>query len=330
MAISETISVPKFRSTKRLILWVERANRRVRLPPDSERCFFKDNGECSSTKARNASRYADYVGVLDEQFENIIKADCDSICRYAKILASVCKPLPVHMEEELKASPSSIYDYAMTRKFHPAVYNPIRLPEYLENNLNSPTHCIKYAKEVLAGRLPKHIEEKIFSSDPIANARNFVQYAGALGPIEELEYILVSGGSDQVFQYEKVLKQNKRELSQTLIDSFAGDSLALLRFAKSTGKRLPKHLEDTLSDPEICISYATDILHHRLPEHLELVFLKDVRYAYRYAMNVVRGLSSPRLPEELHAFMLMKSFESPNDNQIKDYISNCESAEKFV
>jgi hypothetical protein len=325
------MSIPKFRSTKRFIQWVEKYNRRVRLPADSERCFFKDNGEGCTTKARNASRYADYVGVLDERFENIIKTDCDSIVRYSKTLAGNGKVLPRHMEEELKSSSSSIYDYAIVRKYNSTAYPESRLPEYLEDSITSSSHCIKYAKEILQGRLPKHIEDRLFCSDAHANARNFVQYATAVGPIEELEHILLfQGGSDHIFQYEKILKNNKRELSQSMIDTFSGDNSALLKFARSTGKRLPKHLEDTLDDPLTCLSYAQDVLKHRLPEHLELVFMKDHVLAYRYSMAVVRGMSSPRLPEELHAFMLMKSFENPNDNQIKDYINNCERAEKLV
>jgi hypothetical protein len=80
-----------------------------------------------------------------------------------------------------------------------------------------------------------------------------------------------------------------------------------------------------MDDPRFCFTYSKEVLKGRLPSHLESVFFKDSYIASRYAFEVIRGFSSVRLPEELHNFMVMKSFEDPENKYVKSYIEASEN-----
>lgn len=321
--------------------WVERWNRRTRLPSECERCFFKQNGESEILKARLASRYAEHVGVLDDQFENLIKTDAQSIVRYATVLARGGRVVPSFMEEQLKGDNSHLYDYARVRSSFPNLYPTARLPEELEqtfaiNHANASV-LTRYARDVLKSRLPREVEQKLFAGDEHTVARLVYSYAEAVSAFEPMDFELeklISLNADCLFNYHNhVAWSQKKTLDTRLWDNLAGNSQALLRYASQIIKgRLPKHLEDTLDDPRVCLTYAKDILKSRLPEHLENVFLKDVDCAYNYAFTIIRGFSSPKLPEVLHSMMLMKSYDPNhvNDRYIKEYVRECERADKGI
>lgn len=131
---------------------------------------------------------------------------------------------------------------------------------------------------------------------------------------------------DNLFDYMKNL-HGRDESADHLLDSLAGDSRNLYRWAKLTNSRLPKHLEDTISDPRYAFLYSKELLLGRLPAHLEEVFFADAEgyYAAKYAFEVIRGFASVRLPEALHTFMVMKSFEDPENENVKAYVKAAES-----
>lgn len=327
---TSTFVIPKFRSTRRLIQWVERWNRRTRLPSASEKCFFNDK-ESPLLKAKNVVRYAEHVGPLEREFEELMVCDPSSIVRYGSVLASGQKTLPDFLEKELVGKDSELYSYAILRSRNPTLY-VARLPQYLEDSMEHPDRLTAYARDVIGGRLPEHIEQKIFHQNtkhcPSSMARFVYNYFDVVGKLDlEMELMLL-GSVDLTFNYVSKLRRANKEVNPKLYDAMAGNNDALLKLARMEGKRLPKHLEDTLNDPPTCLTYAKEILKGRLPEHLEMVFLKDYRYAYRYAFDVIRGFATVQLPGELHSLMLMKSFENPNDHQIKEYISACEGPEK--
>ena len=327
-----TFVVPKFRSTRRLVLWLERWNRRTRLPPASEKCFFNDK-ENPIIIAKNVARYAEYVGPLDREFEDLLVSDPGSILRYATVLAGATKTLPERLEKELVGKCSELYSYAILRSRNPTLY-VARLPQYLEDSMESAERLIMYARDVIGGRLPEHIEKKIFFQNekhsPTIMARFVYGYFEVIGQLDFEMELLLLGSVDQTFNYISKLRRANKEINPKLYDAMAGNNDALIKLARMEGKRLPKHLEDTLDDPATCMSYAKEIVKGRLPEHLEMVFMKDYRYAYRYAFEIIRGFASVQLPGDLHSLMLMKSFECPHDPQIKEYISSCEGPEKSL
>jgi hypothetical protein len=155
----------------------------------------------------------------------------------------------------------------------------------------------------------------------------YAMFVGPLGP--ELEALLAPN-HDSIVSYVINMKSkwagasNGEEYAPAVVDELAGDSRRLCRVAQSIG-RLPEHLENTIDEPRCALIYATDVLKGRLPRHLEDVFFKDTHYAAKYAFEVIRGFSSARLPDELHSFMVMKSFEKPDDEDIRTYMEATES-----
>ena len=176
-------------------------------------------------------------------------------------------------------------------------------------------------------RLPPDRESVFFSTkkdSPKEVAACVAKYAGWAGRLgAELEALLVHD-RDSVVDYIPRVVGKGQEVSGFLMDSLAGDSRNLLRAAKYVG-RLPDHLERAISEPRYAFLYAKDVLRGRLPRHLEDVFFKDAFWAAKYAFEVIRGFASVRLPEELHTFMVMKSFQDPNNEYIRTYMEASES-----
>lgn len=187
-------------------------------------------------------------------------------------------------------------------------------------------HWIK--KTGYTGRLPADVENVFFKTkkeDPHTVAVNLADYslrAGRVSP--ELEALLVSF-PDQIYFYYRNTRGTNNRLSERLENALSGDSKNLCLYAQALNERLPKHLEDTITEPRYLYEYARTVLRGRAPEHLEQCFFKDIRYASKYAFDVIRGFASVKLPEALHNFVVMKSFETPDDYCVKAYIEASES-----
>lgn len=81
------------------------------------------------------------------------------------------------------------------------------------------------------------------------------------------------------------------------------------------GKRLPKKYEEkVLQDKEWFIVYTLYVLKKRLPREYEDK-LDDPKFAFMYSKFALQG----KLPDHLHNFMLMKSFECPDNSFVKGY-----------
>lgn len=174
-------------------------------------------------------------------------------------------------------------------------------------------------------RLPPDREEVFFKEDvdPKQQAHHVYAYAMFVGErlSPRFESILVHNHTC-LLQYMKC--QIGKEDDISLLDHLKGDSKCLYHWASWTGRRLPSHLEDSIDDPYYALKYATDVVRGRLPDHLEKVFFKSAQHASEYAFEVIRGFSPIRLPDDLHNFMVMKSFEDPNDSSVKEYMEACD------
>jgi hypothetical protein len=179
----------------------------------------------------------------------------------------------------------------------------------------------------LEGRRLPPDREQAFSrtkkEEPREVAACVAKYAGWVGRVPEFEGLLV-GHNDSVVSYIRTVRNKGDEVSSALVDSLAGDSRNLYRWAKDCG-RLPSHLEDTISEPRFLFLYAKEVLRGRLPSHLEACFFGDSYHLARYAFDIIRGFAPVRLPDELHTCMVMKSFEEPDNDHIRAYMEACES-----
>lgn len=176
-------------------------------------------------------------------------------------------------------------------------------------------------------RLPPDSERVFFRTkketpqDVAACVARYSSWVGSLGP--ELESLLVHS-KDSVAQYIRSVHNRDGEYGESLLGVLAGDSRNLHRVSKDIG-RLPEGLERTITDPRYAFLYAKEVLRGRLPLEMESAFFGDAYYAAKYAFEVIRGFAPCRLPEELHTFMVMKSFEEPDNEHIRTYMEAAES-----
>ena len=179
------------------------------------------------------------------------------------------------------------------------------------------------------GRLPSEIEEVFFKSkeDAYVIAQNVADYAHYVGRLELRFEKLMVGHPDAAFNYLTNVRHDGGELNPELLNTLKGHGGYLVQWSKIVASRLPPELEDTLKDADAryAYQYAKEVLCGRLPEHLEDVFFKDETIAARYAFDVIRGFSSVMLPEALHSFMILKSYENPNNSWVKSYVEASEN-----
>jgi hypothetical protein len=210
----------------------------------------------------------------------------------------------------------------MNDTFHiPRFRSAKRLVAWMENNwCNLPDP-----------RLPLDREQVFFKTkkeDPREVAICIAKYARWAGRLPECERLLL-GQNESVLAYLRAVKKKGDTISELLVDSLAGDSRNLYRLAEEIG-RLPEHLENTISETRYLFYYAKEVLHGCLPSHLERGLLGDEYYLAKYAFEVIRGFAPCRLPDVLHNFMVMKSFELPDNEHIRAYMEACESNPNMV
>lgn len=178
-------------------------------------------------------------------------------------------------------------------------------------------------------RLPPDREEVFFKTkkeEPHYVAANLANYCWIVGKVDERLEGLLKSHPTPVIEYARMCHHRGfGEISEDLKNSIKTYSSALYYLAELYGKRLPVELEDCFDDPRWAFQYSKEILRGRLPSHLESVFFKDTAYASRYAFEVIRGFAPVKLPDDLHSFMIMKSFENPDDDYIKEYMQASES-----
>lgn len=285
--MSDTINIPKFRTTTRLVQYVRRNRIPARLPADSERCFFRSK-ETPERVSANLVAYAVWVGPLGPELESLL--DEQSALTYAR---DRCR----------KAIRPS--DFILDR---------IRPRDLL---YLSQYWCQHF------GRLPERLERKIVEPSLLAD------YASRVGPLEpHLEDLILQDG-DAVMKYIDTLQDHQREISDRYLRALVGRDGHFVKLATQyLNRRLPDYLEESISSPEVALNYARHVVKGRLPAKVEEALQRDHRCAVKYAFEVIRGMSDPRLPDSIHAFVVMKSFENPNDGEIRRYIQEVDRLSK--
>lgn len=317
--------IPKFRLTSRLVKWIEEEYYgQTRLPKNIEEVFFKSK-EDQQTIANNLIRYAQRVSQdnLDSGLEGVIKKCPSAVVQYIHHLTSHSKPISSDLIPVLKGHGEQIAQVAQSVG---------RLKEY-EDDIQHPEHFVNYINNIRVfegktNRIPE-MEKRIFDPNKfpaVKIAECLVRYATFIGqPLPEELKVLLKGHGNQILEYATLLQNWGKPLDEDLRDSLAGDDSNLYRYAKNNlRKRLPNHLEKTMSDPQTLLNYAKHIVKGRLPEELENHFAKEIRLASQYAFEVIRGFACVRLPDVVHTAMIMNSAAYPNDYHIKQYVNECE------
>lgn len=305
------LHTPKFRTVGRLTDWVRRRRIAVRLSPDREQVFFKTAKDDPKSAATHLVKYAEWVGPLDAGLENLLRADPACVMAYGEVIARRFVKLPDHLHSCLAGN------YQLL----------IRLVRHLSGT-NAACMSSRLSPE-LEGTIFDDLKYPDLQACEKARASRAASYAEHVGKLDKSMEDIICGNADQILKYASVLKRVGQTLPQEMMLRLSGNSSSLYNLARNhIGGRLPSELEDSMDDPESLYNYAKNVVKGRLPEHLELVFLKDHRHALRYAFDVVRAFASVRLPDELHAMLILKSYENPNDMDIKHYVRETEKCDR--
>lgn len=315
------MNVPKFRVPHRLIAWMQANGVRERIP-SSEGIFFKRG---LSNPGWACVQYARQVGKLPPEMEAQVLLNPVASVEYAGLLM---RETPDRVLDACVAGgPSCLVKLA--GKFHG------RIPERLEAFIDTPMDYKSYVCETRV-RVPEMEERILFSGRFPADevARQVAAMIDSLNtgygmrendPAADpsLKKLLATS-SEAVESYMGVLARKGLKLDKELWGVFAGKGKLLLKLAEHLRQRLPSELEDTWEDAQSLLQYTVRWVRAKLPKHLEDVLMGDHKVAVEYAFQVVRGFASPRLGDNLHTFIMMKSFEFPEDQNIKRYLAECE------
>lgn len=317
--------IPKFRLTSRLVKWMdENYYQYTRFPLRNEEVFFKSK-EDANTIAMNLVHYARkvYQDSLSSDLEDVIKKSPAAVVNYIIHLKNTSKPVGSDLILSLKGHGEYIAQVA----------NSVGRLKDFEDDIQNPEHFVAYVNNIRmhegkGNRIPE-MEGRIFDPNKFPSAKVaecVVHYASSTGsPLPEELKSLLKGHGNQIIDYANVLNSWSKTLDTDLLDSLAGDSHNLNRYAKNfIRKRLPSHLEKTMGDPRVLLDYAKSIVRGRLPEEMENNFAKDVQLASQYAFEVIRGFACVRLPDVVHSAMILQSSANPNDYHIKRYVAECE------
>lgn len=270
------VSIPRFRTTTRLITWMRRNRVNERVPAEIEQVFFKSK-ESADRVSNNIRLYANMAGSVSEALESCI------------------------LDGQLAS-----YMVMMQRK-------GVAFKKALLDRLSVP-HLV-YVSQY--GKLPDY-EHKILSSSDVA------EYASNVGPLTEEMERRMYGDPASIMRYFKVLGHHFQKPPKHLVDEMVGHDSHFMELSGMIG-RLPSHLEESITDPYVALHYSRTVVKGRLPEVVERVFEKCPSVAASYAIHVVRAWSNPRLPDSLHAAVLLSG---GGNDEVRRYIAEVERFSK--
>jgi len=161
-----------------------------------------------------------------------------------------------------------------------------------------PVEALKYAKAMKA--FPKKYEKVFGKSFDAA-----LDYASLLGSR------LPKNVESAIVKCDDV----SYEIKQDFIVRYAGHLYAL-------DIDLPKKIERLISNPESLYEYGE--ITGRIPDYLEIIFIKDLAYAYLYAKNI----SKRKFPEKIHNMIIAEAIKNPtNQKSASKYFKLCKEFE---
>lgn len=205
---------------------------------------------------------------------------------------------------------------------------------------------LRYAKEVIRGRLPEYIEESI--ADAIENEEKpnrrssssivnwILSYAEILkAPLpDRLHKILIKKYKEGVWPRRNISSyaKNFKQVPKEILNLVYEDSNVAVEYAVETNTKLPEKIEKNIiknCDEDDVVKYAKKVYKGRLPESLEAAMTDHPETLYKYAKEIVFG----QLPAHLHSAMIMKSFEEKDEwetGTIKCYLNFVKRTNNYV
>ena len=319
------LTIPNFRLPKRLVSWMQVNGVRERIP-SAEKVFFKENISVRD-RAWGLVGYSKQVGRLPGEMEDIIAECPESCCGYA---ASI-NPHEV---------PEKIVDACASSSAHVVKIAGVlhrRIP-HLEHMIDDPETYVSYAGTV--GRVPE-LEERIlfsgrFRKEDVAHAANklierfsgngWVGFPEDSPANDPRTRNVLKEHPPAVRSHMEYLGRRGQKLPEEFWGVFAGDGENLNRLAEHLRRRLPEELELTWEGAkQELVNYCCRYVKGRLPDSLEMRLAGDPSACYNYAFNVIRGFAPVRLPDNLHAFMVL----GERNNFVQQYITECDRVVEY-
>jgi len=313
--------VPNFRVPHKLVAWMQVNGIRERVP-SLEKIFFKRG---LSNPGWASVQYARQVGRLPPEMEMLVLQNPVACVEYVGVLG---KETPDEVMDACAAGGAGCL-IKLASKLRG------RIPERLEALIDTPEEYRSYLCETRI-RVPEMEERILFSgrfpaagvAAMVAAIMDNMSFGYGMNKDEPAAdprlKKLLDCSPEAVESYMGTVSRKGLKLDPELWGVFKGRGKLLLKLAEHLRQRLPSELEDTWEDAQSLLQYTVRWVRQKLPQHLEEVLMGDHKAAVEYAFQVVRGFASPRLGDNLHTFLLMKSFEFPDDQNIKRYIAECE------
>ena len=233
---------PRFRTTSRLVQWVRRNRPGSRLPPESERCFFRSK-EAPSRISDNLVRYADHVGSVGPELESLLVGG--DFCNYAVRLLRKNLEVSEFVLDNVRPGELVSLSGHLRRRF----------PERIERKIEDPVSMSRYADNV--GVLPEEFEELIYS-DPQATMNYLNVLGNSMRPVPE-RALRAMVGHDGFFV--KLAQTMGRRLPDYLEESIRTPEVALNYARYVVRGRLPESVEEVLTgDPRMAVRYAFEVV----------------------------------------------------------------------
>ena len=214
----ETLKIPKFRTATRLVAWMEQNGHRLnpcRLPEDREQVFFRTKKETPQELAACVASYAHRVGKLEPRFEELLKANHDSVISYVQAVRPREQEVSEDLIDSLAGDSRSLFRLGKEIG---------RLPKHLEDTFGDPRFAFLYAKEVLRGRLPSHLEDVLFK-DAYYAAKYAFDVIRGFAPVrlpDELHAFMVmksfeNPGDDNIRAYMEASESDPNRVGNTRV-----------------------------------------------------------------------------------------------------------------
>lgn len=235
----------------------------------------------------------------------------DNLVRYASVVGA----LDPEMESLLLGS--DVYSYAVALNRRGVDPRESILERFDEGEL------ARFASYLNGRRLPEGFERRIVTPGV---AQHYSEVVGGATPYLES---LILQDVECCVRHIKFLLNKGESPDERFLRALAGHDRHFIDLCGRMGGVLPDYLLDTVTDPDVALQYAMRFLKGRLPSHVEEIFMNSPRHAVRYAFEVVRAFSSPRLPDPLHRSVILSV--NVDEADVRRYIREVErTSEKPV
>jgi hypothetical protein len=151
-----------------------------RMPEEVENLFFNTK-ETAEEILTSLTEYHEHIGEsLPENLENLLyeKAkeaipNAEQNFSFVHDFLRYCWNCVVNFEKKDAQKYIDLYKGKSTHLVQWANWTNKRLPDYLEDSIDDPSELLDYAKEVVRGRLPSHLEDVFIKDVHIATQYAF-------------------------------------------------------------------------------------------------------------------------------------------------------------